>query len=222
MVVHPPGVDPVGGGIRTQAVATLIAVYGAWLVTPLGWKYAGIVWGYAFAWFLVTDPVKLLAYKVLDTAKAEAKPEPSQAKAEATEPPNSNEYAKPMPNRNPTPSEATKAARADAKASPTCANPKPGPTSRPRPSPKPNPAAEANARTRRAKVAPETEPSRDAKADVETLLNTTLGDLLVAGVVKDPEDAGHLIAAAIIQAEAPSRPRRRLNQPSPRPSLKPA
>ena len=39
--------------VGTQAVATLIAVYGAWLVTPLGWKYAGIVWGYAFVWFLV-------------------------------------------------------------------------------------------------------------------------------------------------------------------------
>ena len=42
--------------VGTQAVATLISVYGAWLVTPLGWKYAGFVWGYAFAWFLVTDP----------------------------------------------------------------------------------------------------------------------------------------------------------------------
>ena len=57
--------------VGTQAVATLIAVYGAWLVAPLGWKYAGIVWGYAFVWFLLTDPVKLLAYKVLDTVKAE-------------------------------------------------------------------------------------------------------------------------------------------------------
>ena len=74
----------------TQAVATLISVYGAWLVTPLGWKYAGIVWGYAFAWFLVTDPVKLLAYKVLDTVKADSAPKPEaktapkpDAKAEA-------------------------------------------------------------------------------------------------------------------------------------------
>jgi H+-transporting ATPase len=55
----------------TQVVATLIAVYGAGLVTPLGWTYAALVWGYAFAWFLMTDPVKLLAYKVLDTSKAE-------------------------------------------------------------------------------------------------------------------------------------------------------
>jgi len=57
----------------TQAAATLIAVYGAWLVTPLGWKYAGIVWGYAFAWFFVTDPMKLLAYWILDPAQKDAK-----------------------------------------------------------------------------------------------------------------------------------------------------
>ena len=62
--------------IGTQTVATLISVYGAWLVTPLGWKYAGFVWGYAFAWFLVTDPLKLLAYKVLDTVKADSAPKP--------------------------------------------------------------------------------------------------------------------------------------------------
>jgi len=58
----------------TQIVATLIAVYGAWLVTPLGWKYAAIVWGYAVAWFLVTDPVKLLAYRILDPLKASPSP----------------------------------------------------------------------------------------------------------------------------------------------------
>ena len=29
-----------------------------------------MVWGYALAWFLVTDPVKLLAYRVLDATKA--------------------------------------------------------------------------------------------------------------------------------------------------------
>ena len=67
----------------TQAAATLISVYGAWLVTPLGWKYAGIVWGYAFAWFLVTDPLKLLAYKVLDTVKAAATRVPSEPTRDA-------------------------------------------------------------------------------------------------------------------------------------------
>jgi len=63
-----------GAVCGTQAVATLVAVYGARLVTPLGWKYAGIVWAYAFIWFLATDPLKLLAYKVLDAFDAAAKP----------------------------------------------------------------------------------------------------------------------------------------------------
>jgi H+-transporting ATPase len=49
----------------TQLVATLIAVYGVFM-TPLGWGWALFVWGYALAWFLVTDRVKLLAYRVFD------------------------------------------------------------------------------------------------------------------------------------------------------------
>jgi H+-transporting ATPase len=35
-------------------------------MTPLGWGWALFVWGYALAWFLVTDRVKLLAYRVFD------------------------------------------------------------------------------------------------------------------------------------------------------------
>jgi H+-transporting ATPase len=50
----------------TQVIATLVSVYGAWIVTPLGWKLAGLVWAYAIGWFLLTDPVKLLTYLVLD------------------------------------------------------------------------------------------------------------------------------------------------------------
>jgi H+-transporting ATPase len=49
----------------TQIMATVIAVYGLFM-TPLGWGWALFVWGFAVAWFLVTDPVKLLAYRVLD------------------------------------------------------------------------------------------------------------------------------------------------------------
>jgi H+-transporting ATPase len=55
----------------TQAIATLIAVYGVFM-TPLGWKYAGFVWGYALVWFLVNDRVKLLAYRIFDSPKAAA------------------------------------------------------------------------------------------------------------------------------------------------------
>jgi H+-transporting ATPase len=57
----------------TQALATLIAVYGLFM-TPLGWRYAALVWGYALVWFLITDPIKLLAYRILDPA---AKPAPA-------------------------------------------------------------------------------------------------------------------------------------------------
>jgi H+-transporting ATPase len=51
--------------LGTQMIATLIAVYGLFM-TPLGWKYAGFVWGYAILWALFTDRIKLLAYRILD------------------------------------------------------------------------------------------------------------------------------------------------------------
>jgi H+-transporting ATPase len=57
----------------TQAVATLIAVYGLFM-TPLGWGWAAFVWGYALAWFLVNDRVKLLVYRILDPVGGKAKP----------------------------------------------------------------------------------------------------------------------------------------------------
>jgi H+-transporting ATPase len=57
--------------LGTQIVATLIAVYGLFM-TPLGWGWAAAVWGYALAWFLVSDRVKLLAYRILDPPKPEA------------------------------------------------------------------------------------------------------------------------------------------------------
>ena len=55
--------------VGTQAVATLLAVYGVFM-TPLGWKYAGVVWGYALVWFLLTDRVKLLGYRIIDPIRA--------------------------------------------------------------------------------------------------------------------------------------------------------
>ncbi|WP_419759672.1 plasma-membrane proton-efflux P-type ATPase [Acidisoma sp.] len=71
----------------TQTVATLIAVYGAGLVAPLGWGWALVVWGYALAWFLATDPVKLLAYWVLDPAtKKPVKPSPKPAAGAIAQP----------------------------------------------------------------------------------------------------------------------------------------
>ena len=42
----------------TQVVATLFAVYGLFM-QPIGWKLALFVWGYAFAWFLFNDFIKI-------------------------------------------------------------------------------------------------------------------------------------------------------------------
>ena len=58
--------------LGTQAIATLIAVYGLFMA-PVGWRYAGIVWGYALVWFLLNDRIKLSTYWVLDRWKSQAK-----------------------------------------------------------------------------------------------------------------------------------------------------
>jgi H+-transporting ATPase len=54
-----------GAVLGTQLVATLITVYGVFMA-PIGWGWALLVWGYALAWFLVNDRVKLVAYRILD------------------------------------------------------------------------------------------------------------------------------------------------------------
>jgi H+-transporting ATPase len=51
--------------LGTQLVATLMAALGIFMA-PVGWKLALLVWGYALAWFLVNDQVKLFAYKIFD------------------------------------------------------------------------------------------------------------------------------------------------------------
>ncbi|MEE6168908.1 MULTISPECIES: plasma-membrane proton-efflux P-type ATPase [unclassified Mycolicibacterium] len=62
-----------GAVIGTQAIATLIAVYGL-LMTPLGWGWAGLVWGYALFWFLIEDRVKLATNRWLDRHPAYGHP----------------------------------------------------------------------------------------------------------------------------------------------------
>jgi H+-transporting ATPase len=55
--------------LGTQVLATLIAVSGVFM-TALNWRYAALVWGYALVWFIATDRVKLLAYRILDPEMA--------------------------------------------------------------------------------------------------------------------------------------------------------
>jgi H+-transporting ATPase len=99
--------------LGTQAVATLIAVYGLFM-TPLGWRWAGFVWGYALVWFLLNDRVKLLAYRILDPVKATAAPKP-----DLTAEPKPDAKAEPKPDATAEPKSDAKAeAKPDATAAP--------------------------------------------------------------------------------------------------------
>ena len=62
--------------LGTQAVATFFAITGIFM-SPLPWTLALLVWGYAGAWFLITDRIKLLAYKYIDKKRKSAGKQPS-------------------------------------------------------------------------------------------------------------------------------------------------
>ncbi len=51
--------------VGTQIVATLIAAFGV-LMEPLGWALVALAWGYALAWMLLLDQVKLWACELLE------------------------------------------------------------------------------------------------------------------------------------------------------------
>ena len=54
--------------LGTQVVATLIAVYG-FLMPPIGWGWALLVWAYSIPFFLLNDRIKILAYRIFDPPK---------------------------------------------------------------------------------------------------------------------------------------------------------
>uniref|UniRef100_A0A7V4G899 HAD family hydrolase n=1 Tax=Desulfobacca acetoxidans TaxID=60893 RepID=A0A7V4G899_9BACT len=60
-----PGLLLVWSGLLTRALALAMAVFG-WLVTPISWQLAVLVWGFAVLELLLTDPLKVLVYRVLD------------------------------------------------------------------------------------------------------------------------------------------------------------
>jgi H+-transporting ATPase len=128
--------------LGTQIVATLIAVYGLFM-TPLGWGWALFVWGYALAWFLLNDRVKLLAYRILDRGKGETKPEAKtepKADGNATAKPGEKAEAKPEAPAEPKPESNGKP---DPKA-PTNAAPKSGDKTEAKPGVPAEPGPESN------------------------------------------------------------------------------
>ena len=54
--------------LGTQLLATLIAVYGLFM-TPIGWSWALVVWGYALGWFVVNDFAKQATVRFLEARK---------------------------------------------------------------------------------------------------------------------------------------------------------
>jgi len=54
-----------GAVIGTQALATILAVYGIFM-PALGWGWAVAIWLYALTWFFMTDWVKVWTYRVLN------------------------------------------------------------------------------------------------------------------------------------------------------------
>jgi H+-transporting ATPase len=51
--------------IGTKLLATAAAIWGVFM-TPIGWRWAALIWAYALVWFLINDRIKLAAYRLLD------------------------------------------------------------------------------------------------------------------------------------------------------------
>ena len=70
----------------TQVIGTFVAVYGFDLMAPIGWTLAGVVWGYAFLSFALTDLLKthFFSYARRHYAK---RPPPITTNASVTKPP---------------------------------------------------------------------------------------------------------------------------------------
>ncbi len=59
-----PGNGLVMSTLISKIIVSLICAFG-WIIAPIGW-YILFVWGYAMVQMLITDRVKILAYKVFD------------------------------------------------------------------------------------------------------------------------------------------------------------
>ena len=58
-----PSLALFGTAELTQVGATLIAIYGIFVMTPIGWGLALIVWGYAFVAFVISDQIKVRLFR---------------------------------------------------------------------------------------------------------------------------------------------------------------
>ena len=206
--------------LGTQAVATLIAIFGVFM-TPLDWRWALFVWGYALAWFVVNDQAKLLTYKVLDKVRADTRApvetEPKEA-GKAVFAPASVARPAPADHDSHTSRDASTKLKPETKVMSPPENheaAKPQAAQAPAQDAKEQPAPEGKAKP---EAAPHAEPAPStpgaakpkapgaSPAEIGTFMKTMVGDLARAGMLKNPELAGHIAADAIIAAEAPVQP----------------
>jgi len=54
--------------IITKLLATLFVVYPFGLITPISWRFVGIVWAYCIVWLFMGDLAKLAVYRHIDMA----------------------------------------------------------------------------------------------------------------------------------------------------------
>ena len=184
-----------GAVLGTQILATCIAIFGFGLVTPLPWYWALLVWGYAIVWFLVNDRVKLLTYKLLDHRRAEKEDSRKAADKQAAS------HLKPQS----APLSAAKISKTDAKdgsktpaSTPASAPQDPDHSSR-----KTGDRHSAPPRASKPSVTRGGPAQRTARTPpkVAALLDTKLGDVLLAGLLEHPDDAGHFLVEQIAKAE---------------------
>jgi H+-transporting ATPase len=182
-----------GAVLGTQALATCIAIFGFGLVTPLAWYWAALVWGYAIAWFLFNDRAKLLTYKLLDRLGAskdstavDRKPEPQTAPQAAAAPDARSDTDK---------AKAPPAPAQPAPAQPAAEDGAKPPNADKKPQDAAKPVAATNAPPPTAGAAP---------PNLAKLLDTKLGDVLLAGLLHHPDEAGKLLAEQIADAGAPA------------------
>jgi hypothetical protein len=172
--------DPVTAGPKPAAKATLQprakADFGARIETVLGDFVHG-------AGHVVTEAIDQ-AKTYVGAVKAPEAKTAHRSVAKAADKPEADAKVQPEAKAAPQP-------KADAKPEVKAA-PKPVADAAPKPDAKAAPKPETKA-----------EPQPEAHTGGAALLDRTLGDILLAGLVKDPEDAGRIIAAAITQAKAP-------------------
>ncbi len=200
-----------GAVLGTQVLATCIAIFGFGLVTPLAWYWALMVWGYAIAWFLFNDRAKLLTYKLLDHFASADKDTPQAAdKPAVLQSPPQGDAGRDAKSGKPDVQAQSAPDDAKAQASPEGAKPQPAlaapPPAEPKAKQDPKKASDPDKKPEeppKPAAAPgEPPPPRvGASPALATLLDTKLGDVLLAGLLKDPDNAGHLVAEEIAKID---------------------